>query len=177
MIIAQHETCCYLSRWNRMPKHIKILKHPLSRKYFVADVCEFGSVAVSIIITGSTSLVYKSLPLCCINDNSGRLKMTQNLSFLQDLVKFYSTNSLGASFPGVDTSLKYPYKDAVPDARRARSISNPPTPQLNPPVSPVGVLPPISAAVDRFADVLFNFVAEYPDELSVDVSVLVLRCK
>ncbi len=107
------------------------------------------------------------------------LKMTEISSFSspsQDLVKFYSTNSLGASFPGVDTSLKYPYKDAVPDARRARSISNPPPPQLNqlnPPVSPVGVLPPITAAVDRFADVLFNFVAEYPDELSVDVSVCV----
>jgi len=30
-----------------MPKHIKIILHPVTKKYFVADVCEFGSVAVS----------------------------------------------------------------------------------------------------------------------------------
>ena len=29
-----------------MPKHIKILKHPETRKFYVSDVCEFHSVEV-----------------------------------------------------------------------------------------------------------------------------------
>ena len=33
-------------RWNKMPKHIKISKHPDSRKFYVSDVCEFLSVEV-----------------------------------------------------------------------------------------------------------------------------------
>ncbi len=94
----------------------------------------------------------------------------------QELVAYYRTNSLGGSFPGVDTALRFPYKEAVPDVRRARSISNPPPPQLNPPVSPVvsvSSLGTISSTLDRYADVLFTFQAEYPDELSIDVSVAI----
>ena len=34
-------------RWKRMPKHIKVCKHPETRKFYVSDVCEFLSVAVS----------------------------------------------------------------------------------------------------------------------------------
>ena len=29
-----------------MPKHIKISKHPSTRKFYVSDVCEFMSVEV-----------------------------------------------------------------------------------------------------------------------------------
>lgn len=91
--------------------------------------------------------------------------MQPYLSSLQDLVTHYRTHSLGSSFPGVDTPLKYPFKEMIPDPRRARSTSNPPLPP-QPPLSPIA-----PSSNDRFADVLFNFPAEYPDELSIDVSI------
>ena len=34
-----------------MPKHIKILKHPETRKFYVSDVCEFHSVEVCFYMT------------------------------------------------------------------------------------------------------------------------------
>lgn len=48
--------------------------------------------------------------------------------------------------------------------RRSRSTSIPPAPNFPPPTHP-----PVS---DRWAEVLFNFTAEYPDELTIDVSLL-----
>ena len=81
---------------------------------------------------------------------------------------YYQHNSLGSSFPGVDTTLRYPYKDVLEasDPRRPRSTSNPPLP---PP--PNALIPPTTGGlVDKWADVLFKFTAEYPDELTIDVS-------
>lgn len=80
---------------------------------------------------------------------------------------YYQHNSLGSSFPGVDTTLRFPYKEIADDPRRPRSTSNPPLP---PP--PNALLPPNMgvAVVEKWADVLFNFTAEYPDELTIDVS-------
>ena len=33
-------------KWNKLPKHIKICKHPDTAKFFVSDICEFLSVEV-----------------------------------------------------------------------------------------------------------------------------------
>lgn len=109
-------------KWKKMPKHIKICKHPETRKFYVSDVCEFLSV--------------------------------------EELVAYYQQNSLGSSFPGVDTTLSHPYHDMVDGERRSRSTSIPPAPTFPPPTHP-----PQS---DRWAEVLFNFTAEYPDELTID---------
>ena len=85
---------------------------------------------------------------------------------------YYQKNSLGSSFPGVDTTLSHPYHDVAEAAtgggggtaaeRRSRSTSIPPAPNFPPPSHP-----PLA---DRWAEVLFNFTAEYPDELTIDVS-------
>ena len=89
---------------------------------------------------------------------------------------YYQHNSLGSSFPGVDTTLRYPYRDMIEGSGSVRSRSTSATPA--PPVpSPRGVgrtaSPPSdphsSQLVERWADVLFAFHAEYPDELTIDV--------
>ena len=88
---------------------------------------------------------------------------------------YYQQNSLGSSFPGVDTTLSYPYSDVAETAgggggsaaeRRSRSTSIPPAPNFPPPSHP--------PHADRWAEVLFNFIAEYPDELTIDVSSVLL---
>ena len=86
---------------------------------------------------------------------------------------YYQQNSLGSSFPGVDTTLSFPYNEVAETVgggggggsaaeRRSRSTSIPPAPKFPPPSHP--------PHADRWAEVLFNFVAEYPDELTIDVS-------
>ena len=47
---------------------------------------------------------------------SGRLSVdcgTKTLLLLQDLVKYYTDNSLKPSFPDLDTKLLYPFKQAA----------------------------------------------------------------
>ena len=39
-----------------MPKHIKISKHPETRKFYVSDVCEFLSVEVCLSVYCGSSL-------------------------------------------------------------------------------------------------------------------------
>ena len=69
-------TCLSMSvRWNGMPKHIKIMKHPTQERLYVSDACDFSTIT--------------------------------------ELVQYYQTNTLGVSFPGVDTTLKYPYKEVT----------------------------------------------------------------
>lgn len=74
---------------------------------------------------------------------------------------YYQQNSLGSSFPGVDTTLRYPYKDVaevgsvVDRQRHAVPVQN--------------SEPPIPAG-ESWAEVLFTFVAEFPDELTIEVS-------
>ena len=82
---------------------------------------------------------------------------------------YYQQNSLGSSFPGVDTTLSQPYHDVAeaPGAggaaeRCTQSTSIPPAPNFPPQSHP--------PHTDRWAEILFNFVAEYPDELTIDVS-------
>lgn len=76
---------------------------------------------------------------------------------------YYQHNSLGSSFPGVDTTLRYPYRDMLADggpSTRSRSTSATPAPPVAPP----------EPDTERWADVMFAFHAEYPDELTIDVS-------
>lgn len=143
-----------------MPKHIKILKHPETQKFYVSDVCEFHSVEVC----GDLHAVYNNAMYVRIS------------VFSQELVAYYQQNSLGSSFPGVDTTLSQPYHDVADTAatggggtaaeRRSRSTSIPPAPNFPPPSHP-----PLA---DRWAEVLFNFTAEYPDELTIDVSNIII---
>lgn len=90
---------------------------------------------------------------------------------LQELVAYYQQNSLGSSFPGVDTTLRYPYKELMEGpGTRPRSTSNPPGPPLLPPAPhPMHVASPPLPAGDKWANVLFTFVAEFPDELTIEV--------
>jgi hypothetical protein len=153
-------------RWKKTPRHIKIQKHSNSSKLFVSDAKSFNSV--------------------------------------EELVEFYRTSTLGVSFPGVDTTLKYPYWEVVPPstARRrptstsAISSAHHPTPsdqkRISLPVHPEiqgsrsvrrtpsgtnvqdSVSPPLPSRVNgpnseeaHWCEALFNFNAEYPDELSI----------
>ena len=40
--------CVCVCRWKRMPKHIKICKHPDTKRFYVSDVTDFESVWVSL---------------------------------------------------------------------------------------------------------------------------------
>ena len=48
-----------------MPKHIKICKHPETRKFYVSDVCEFLSVEVCCIVSTSCNRMYVDSD-CCV---------------------------------------------------------------------------------------------------------------
>lgn len=84
---------------------------------------------------------------------------------------YYQHNSLGSSFPGVDTTLRYPYRDMIDGGTtRSRSTSATPAPPLPSPRNVGGTASPTDTnLVERLADVMFDFVADYPDELTIDV--------
>ncbi len=91
----------------------------------------------------------------------------------QELVAYYQQNSLGSSFPGVDTTLRFPHKEAVVesggggvDRNRSRSTST--APQVPHPHIAPSSAPPIGQGESR-AEVMFTFVAEFADELTVEV--------
>ena len=86
----------------------------------------------------------------------------------QELVGYYQVNSLGASFPGVDTTLKYPYKEVD---QRPRGSSNPPPPPLPPSRPPQPLSSPLQPPSEReqWAEAMFSFTPEYPDEMSIEV--------
>lgn len=100
----------------------------------------------------------------------------------QELVAYYQHNSLGSSFPGVDTTLRYPYRDMIDHGGsvRSRSTSATPAPPVPSPRNAGRTTSPTdtnATQLERYADVLFAFHAEYPDELSIDVgSKLSLGC-
>ena len=67
-----HKLCTYhgvlcmtgipnLYRWNKMPKHIKISKHPDTKKFYVSDVCEFLSVEVGSLCQFNVSRLFSVL--------------------------------------------------------------------------------------------------------------------
>ena len=102
-------------------------------------------------------------------------------------MNYYQQTSLGASFPGVDTTLKYPYKDMVEgggasggggvstgslllERPKGRSMSQPPPPSLATPLPPATSSNP---QPEGWAEVLFRFIAEFQDELSIEVCVCV----
>lgn len=91
---------------------------------------------------------------------------------------YYQHNSLGSSFPGVDTTLRYPYRDMIEGSGsvRSRSTSTTPAPPVPSPRNVGRTASPTadsnsSQLVERWADVLFAFHAEYPDELTIDVCI------
>ena len=94
-----------------------------------------------------------------------------SLPLSKELVSYYQANSLGTSFPGVDTTLQVPYKEV--DLRTRGGGSNPPAP---PPLPPSRSNPPLPSPLPQqekelWAEVLFNFSADYPDEMSIEVSI------
>ena len=96
---------------------------------------------------------------------------------VQELVAYYQHNSLGSSFPGVDTTLRYPYRDMLDvGATRPRSVSTTPAPPRPSPRNVGGTGSPTgNSLVEKLADVMFAFVADYPDELTIDVCLIVLE--
>lgn len=100
---------------------------------------------------------------------------THHTHYTQELVTYYQHNSLGSSFPGVDTALRFPYKDVADggagiDRSRPRSSYNPP-PSLPPPSLPPPPIPQVTASPlqPMWADVLFTFTAEFSGELTIEV--------
>lgn len=145
-----------------MPKHIKVSKHVDTRKFYVSDVCEFLSVEVSAVF--------------CVYTKRFLANSLASMNFFQELVAYYQHNSLGSSFPGVDTTLRYPYRDMtdVGGNTRPRSTSATPAPPAPLVPSPRNMGRTASPTSDtqqseRWADALFAFHAEYPDELTIDV--------
>ena len=65
---------------------------------------------------------------------------------------------MGIHFPNADTPLLYPFKEEL---NQQILVSTRPV------LSPVSAPPP----GEIWADVLFSFSAEYPDELTIEVSV------
>ena len=107
---------------------------------------------------------------------------THTHTHTQELVTYYQQNSLGSSFPGVDTALRFPYKDVADggagiDRSRPRSSYNPP-PSLPPPSLPPPPVPQVLASSLQpvWADVLFTFTAEFSGELTIEVSPLSSVC-
>ena len=94
---------------------------------------------------------------------------------MQELVAYYQHNSLGSSFPGVDTTLRCPYRDMIEGGGsvRTRSASATPAPLVPSPRTMGRANSPTSTnssqPSERWAEVLFAFTAEYPDELTIDV--------
>ncbi len=104
-----------------------------------------------------------------------------NFLSYQELVAYYQHNSLGSSFPGVDTTLRYPYRDMIDGGAsiRSRSTSATPAPLVPSPRNMGRTASPTSDAnssqqLERWADVLFPFHAEYPDELTIDVCIVII---
>lgn len=93
---------------------------------------------------------------------------------VEELVAYYQHNSLGSSFPGVDTTLRCPYRDMVEGGGsvRTRSASATPAPLVPSPRTMGRANSPTSTnssqPSERWAEVLFAFTAEYPDELTID---------
>lgn len=101
------------------------------------------------------------------------LSRHHRVTFFQELVSYYQTNSLGASFPGVDTTLQVPYKEVEMRSRGASNSS------LPPPLPPSRSNPPLHSPQphqekEHWAEVLFNFSSEYPDEMSIEVRFCVI---
>lgn len=82
-----------------MPMYIKILKHPVTHKFCISDECEFFSIEVYWFYVG----------VCYASANTA----VYHCQFQQELVGYYQQNSLGSSFPGVNTTLRYPYHDTA----------------------------------------------------------------
>ena len=55
-------TECCKCRWKHMPKHIKICKHPDTKRFYVSDVTDFQSVWVSSWSCSHTALSTPSPP-------------------------------------------------------------------------------------------------------------------
>ena len=87
-------------------------------------------------------------------------------------MSYYQTNSLGTSFPGVDTTLRCPYKE-VESRPRGTSNSSAPPPPLPPSRSHQPLPSPLQPHPERelWAEVLFNFSPEFPDEMSIEVCI------
>ena len=84
----------------------------------------------------------------------------------QKLVEYYQVNSLSLSFPGVDTTLRHSYWD-VRRRQQPPPLPSGPRPSI-PPGRPSG-LP--THHNDIYCEALYNFEAQYPEELSIEVSL------
>eukprot|EP00731_Ephydatia_muelleri_P024734 Em0016g1005a len=151
-------------KWKGMPKHIKISRQG-NRRFCVADICDFLSV--------------------------------------DDLVEYYQHNTLGNSFPGVDTTLRFSVKDpeaplpsgglssvapvsptvphtslsssghsaSVLPSYRPTLLSHHPTltVQHSSVFHPAGsAMAPLVPPPTLWGDVLFAFIAECDDEISLE---------
>ena len=79
--------------------------------------------------------------------------------YLKELVVYYQLNTLGVSFPGIDTILVYPYLDVLEAYCRTKYKS---------------LLPGSTSKQDKdhWVEVLWDVVAKSPDELTVHVLIL-----
>lgn len=95
---------------------------------------------------------------------------------IDDLVKYYQKNTLGVSFPGVDTTLKFPYQDVIIGyERRHHSVSAPPPPPSFPAPHPQNqqtplVSPPPYGVDGNWVEAVCEFEGEGHGHLSFKVS-------
>lgn len=91
---------------------------------------------------------------------SDRLYVSDACDFatITELVQYYQTNTLGVSFPGVDTTLKYPYKDVTNVGSGARHFS-------------VSTAPRIQAG-EAIADFVADGVGQLSFRVSIEYSIL-----
>ena len=89
------------------------------------------------------------------NPTTDRLYVSDACDFatITELVQYYQTNTLGVSFPGVDTTLKYPYKEVANVGTGGRHFSVSTGPRV------------------QQGDAIADFVADGVGQLSFRVSI------
>ena len=87
--------------------------------------------------------------------------LTLYLYIQKELVVHYQLNTLGVSFPGMDTKLVYPYLDVLEAQHRTKYKS---------------LIPDSTKSSkqdkEHWVEVLRDFIAKSPDELTVHVCML-----
>ena len=123
------------------------------------------------------------------NPQTDRIYVSDACDFgsMHELVEYYQKNSLGISFPGVDTTLKHSYLDVVEGRvtfdRRHHSLSGAggsiPPPSFPAPVlhgqTPPVMSPPAGWSEGVWGEALCDFNGDGPGQLSFLVSTFVKK--
>lgn len=112
-----------------------------------------------------------------LNPQTDRYYVSDACDFesISDLVDYYHKNTLGVSFPGVDTSLRIPYSEAWPmhthhtHDRRHHSVSNIPPPSFPPPHPQILSPPPYGGRDGLWVEAVCDFEGDGAGQLTLQV--------